>query len=332
MSTSIYRSQYKDQHAISIESDSTLAQFLPTIGAKMCSLVYKPLGLELMIQRPGKEYLLQPYDGSFVAGECSGLDDMFPTIDECFYEAPPWKGTRIPDHGEVWSIPWDHNIEHSRLHMATYGVRFPYRMEKWVSFADPTVLRIDYTVTNLSAFDFEFLWAAHPMFYLEEGAEISLPRGVEKVQAAFTVNGCMARYADEFDWPVCRLPGGIQRDLRQIRPEQTREADKYFIKGKMPEGWCAVRYPQSNLTLALSFPVEQVPYLGILTNEGGWDNLYNLFLEPCTMPFDRPDIGKKLGEVSTVGAKSTVSWYLNISIGEGTSFTGVDTEGKLLLP
>ncbi len=67
---------------------------------------------------------------------------MFPTIDRCYYERYPWQGTPIPDHGEVWSIPWSATITGDQLHMATYGVRFPYRLEKWISFSDPAALRM----------------------------------------------------------------------------------------------------------------------------------------------------------------------------------------------
>ena len=45
----------------------------------------------------------------------------------------------------------------------TYGVRFPYRLEKWISFADDATLHTDYRLTNLSGFDFDFMWAAHMM-------------------------------------------------------------------------------------------------------------------------------------------------------------------------
>jgi hypothetical protein len=50
MSAAIARSHYKDQPAITLESDAIKAQFLPSVGAKMCSLVYTPAGLELLLQ------------------------------------------------------------------------------------------------------------------------------------------------------------------------------------------------------------------------------------------------------------------------------------------
>ena len=64
----VYESRYKDQAAITIESPRISAQFLPGIGAKMCSLVYKPRGLELLVQRPNAAYRVAPYDGDYVEG------------------------------------------------------------------------------------------------------------------------------------------------------------------------------------------------------------------------------------------------------------------------
>ena len=217
----------------------------------MCSLIYKPAGTELLLQRPNEAYRLAPYDGDYVAqGECSGFDEMFPSIDKCFYEGYPWRGTPIPDHGEVWSIPWAWDDQDGRLHLVTHGVRFPYRLEKWVSFADDATLRTDYRLTNLSGFDLDFMWAAHMMLNLEEGAELALPDGVRKIVTALSFDGSLGRYGDEFDWPVATLPDGRRRDLRRMQPKAARDVVKYFVKGRMPEGWCALTYPRQRLHAA----------------------------------------------------------------------------------
>ena len=314
----IHPSRYKDQETLTMESEKIAVKFLPSIGAKMCSLVYKPLGFELLIQSPGSQYLVQPYDGSYVGAECSGFDDMFPSIDICHYETYPWQGVKIPDHGEVWSIPWEQTIQGDQVTFATHGVRFPYRLEKTVRFATAESLRIDYRLTNLSPFDFDFMWAAHAMFNLEEGAELTLPAGVEKIVSILSPSRALGGYGDEFPWPAFRLPDGRQRDLRFMRPETSREFEKYFVKGKMPEGWCALKYHQSNITLGLSFPVEKVPYFAALSNEGGWRDMYGIFIEPATASYDRLDVARMHNEYSTVKARSTYEWYLTIGITPGT--------------
>ncbi|HUW13172.1 MAG TPA: hypothetical protein VM537_25840, partial [Anaerolineae bacterium] len=297
----IRSSRYKDQPAVTLESETIAAQFLPGIGAKLCSLVYKPAGTELLVQRPNETYRLAPYDGDYVTqGECSGCDEMFPTIDRCFYEGYPWRGTEIPDHGEVWSIPWACAVAGDRLYFSTHGVRFPYRLEKWVSLADDRTLHSEYRLTNLSGFDFDFMWAAHTMLSLEEGAELALPDRVRQIVIALNFDDSLGSYGDELDWPVATLPDGSCRDLRRLQAKTARSAAKYFVKGRMPEGWCALTYPASGFALRLSWPAEQVPYLAVLANEGGWQDLYSIFLEPATASFDRLDVARVRGESSTV--------------------------------
>jgi hypothetical protein len=329
MKTTISPSTYKDQRAITLDTECVRAQFLPGQGAKLASLLYKPLDYEMLVQRPDPHYLLQPFDGDYVAAECSGLDDMFPTIDACYYDRYPWAGTKMADHGEVWSLPWEAVIGDEGIRFSVYGVRFPYRLEKYVHFSGPNILRLDYTLTNLSHFDFNCLWSAHPMFNLEEGAELVLPDGVQQIVSTLDIPGKLGAYGDVFPWPVCTLPDGSRRDFRTMRPKTTRDAYKYFIKEKLPEGWCGVKYHQSNFSLVLSFPVERVPYLGILPNEGGWQDLYNIFLEPCTAPFDRPDTANYRGQGSTLHAGAVYEWHLNLTLAEGTGFQRADEDGNL---
>jgi len=331
VSEQVYESRYKDQPAISIESEAIRAQFLPGIGAKMASLVYKPRDYELMVQRPGEEYLLQPFDGDYVAGECSGFDDMFPTIDACYYDRFPWQGTKMADHGEVWSLPWEHQVEADNLYFAVYGVRFPYKLEKWVSFREDSLLRLDYRLTNPSPFDFDFVWAAHMMINIEEEAELVLPEGVKSIVGTFSLTGNFGIYGDEFAWPIGTLPDSSQKDFRQLQPKSAKDTYKYYVKGRMPEGWCGLKYHQSDFSLALSFPVDQVPYLGVLPNEGGWRDYYNIFLEPCTTSFDRPDVARYRGETAIVQGNTTYEWHLNITLAEGIGFQRISEGGEIIL-
>jgi hypothetical protein len=329
MNAKISYTSYKDQSAVTIETGQLLAQFLPGIGSKLASLVYRPRNFELLVQRPDPTYRLQPFDGNYVAGECSGMDDMFPTIDPCYYDRFPWEGVKMADHGEVWSLKWEHAIDDDRLYFATYGVRFPYKLEKWVSFAAENILRLDYRLTNLSEFNFDFLWAAHMMINLEEGVELVLPPDVKTIAHTFSMDAPFGQYGDEYDWPVAMLPDGSQYDLRKLRPKSTKQAYKYYLKGRIPEGWCGLRYPRSNFSMALSFPTSRVPHLGVLPNESGWQDLYNIFLEPCTATFDRPDVARYRKEGSTISAHSVLNWHLNITLAEGIQFNRVLESGEL---
>lgn len=181
MTIKIYKSKYKDKDALTIESKEIKAQFLPEIGGKMCSLIYKPQDLELLIQKSNEKYKMQNYDGRYVDGECSGFDDMFPSIDECYYETFPWKGIKIPDHGELWSIPWTYKIIDREIIFTSFGIRFPYKFERIVKFTNSGALQFKYNITNLSNFDIDFMWAAHPMYYLKNETNLILPEGVKNI-------------------------------------------------------------------------------------------------------------------------------------------------------
>jgi len=308
----IFESRYKDQPAVTLESAALRAQFLPGIGGKLASLVFKPQQFDALIHRDGERYRIQPYDGVYVDGECSGLDDMFPTIDVCHCEQFPWQGARLPDHGEVWSLPWEHRIADDRLHMAVHGVRLPYRLSKTAFFVDDHTLRLEYVLENLSPFGFDYVWAAHPMFVMDEDSRVLLPDGVRRIVTTFSSDGSLGRYGDEFDWPIAATPQGAPRDLSRVAPPHAARTAKFYVKGPLPDGWCALTWPSRNLQLTMRFPAEEIPFLGILPNENGFHDHYNMFLEPASASFDRPDVARLRGEGSHIAGGATRSWHLDL--------------------
>ena len=192
-------SRYKDQDAVTLRTELLQAQLIPRVGSSMCSLRWLPSGVELLRQGPGERYRLEPYGGSFVAGERAGFDEMLPTIDACFCDQPPWQGIQMPDHGELWSIPWEHQVGEREIVFRVWGIRFPYRLEKRLRFVDAGTLR-------------------------------------------------------------------------------------------------------------------QVPYFAFLPNEGGADGLSELFLEPCTSSYDRPDLARLHRELSILPARGEYVWHLEIAV------------------
>jgi hypothetical protein len=117
MST-VSRGSFKDQDAIVLENDTVRAVLLPAWGAKTVSLFHKGLGIETLWQNPAAAFKKTGYGASYDTGEFAGFDEMFPTISRCFYEADPWSGVEVPDHGEVWSIPWVTVVEGDTVRMS----------------------------------------------------------------------------------------------------------------------------------------------------------------------------------------------------------------------
>jgi hypothetical protein len=321
MNTRILQTTYKDVPAVAISDGRLRALFLPGHGGKMASLVWEASGREFLVQAQGSAYRPLAYDGDYVASECSGFDDLFPTIDRFRYDRFPWEGAEMPDHGEVCGLPWDYieeaDGEGEGFRLCVDGVRFPYRLEKRVHFTETGALRIAYELTNRSAFDLDCLWAAHIMLGSEEGAELVLPytTGAETV-CVFSQDEGLGRFGDTLAWPVCRrADGGVQRLDRAAAARPDGNSYKYYFKEPMPEGWFAYRYPSDGLEVRGRLSTESVPYFGVWMNEGSFKGLHNIGIEPCTGTFDRPDAARKAGQASVLKARDTLHWFLELQVG-----------------
>ena len=306
----IYQSSYKNVPAVAMESDELTARFLPQYGGKLASLVSRKTGREFLAQDESAQYKVLQYDGNYVAAECSGFDDMFPTIDKIYYTQYPWKGVEIPDHGEVCGLPWECEEKQDCLYMGVNGVRFPYRLEKWISFKGEGVLSIQYRATNLSSFDMDFLWAAHTMLNIEEGGEIILPyKDKSPATCVFSEDPGFGTRGSRVEWPTTVRRDGATQALNITRPiSEKGNCYKYYFDQKIPEGWCAYKYNSDGTILKTVFSAETVPFLCIWVNEGTFHNLQNIAMEVCTGTYDRPDLARIYGQNSVLKAKSTYEW------------------------
>jgi len=306
---------YKDEEAVILENDKLRVSVLPRWGAKLASILYKPLDHELLWQNPGKRYRKTAYGDPYEAGEASGFDEMFPTISRCFYESGPWAGTEMPDHGEVWSIPWVYELADDQLLLSVKGVRFPYHLEKKV-YLEEAVVHQQYRVANPAASDFEYIWAAHPLFNTIEGMELIVPQGMHRI-----VNAVPSRrlgpYGRIYEFPAAELEGGETFDLSKVPKKNSAGYQKYWFLGKVTEGWCILYNPEKRLNIGMAWPRERVPYFGVWVNEGGWAEQYNIAPEPATGAMDRVDFSKMWGMSSVLRAGEVQEWQLSISLHEG---------------
>ena len=72
---------FKGEEAITLTSDLYDVTILPNRGAKIASIQYKPLMLELLSQLPDEKYQSKPNPlHGFTSEDSTGFDDMFPSI------------------------------------------------------------------------------------------------------------------------------------------------------------------------------------------------------------------------------------------------------------
>ncbi|MCC6630291.1 MAG: hypothetical protein IT340_23155 [Chloroflexi bacterium] len=324
-------SEFKGQRSWVLRNDAVEVVLLPNLGAKMASLVHRRTGRELLYQRADWPVLPQPpYGASFGDYDLSGFDEMFPTIDACRYTGGVWDGTLLPDHGEVWAVPWQCEAVDDTLVASVHGWRLPYRLEKRLALVGASAVRTDYTATNLAGEALHVLWAAHPLCACTEATRIVLPPGTTRVVNTFPGSARFAGYGAYGDWPEMTTTDGGRSRLDVIGPSSLGRADKYWVDGRVAAGWAALHHTDTGEALGFAWTADTVPYLGIWVTEGGYGGHYHAALEPATAAMDRPDVAARYGRASVLPAYGRLTWSLTLAIGQVGTVRGVTLDGTVL--
>ena len=290
---SIFHTAYKDRPAVAVKSDTLTALILPMDGGKMASLKTAE-GHELLAQAPGTAYRILTPDGSYVDAECSGFDDMFPTIDHFTHGEGECAGIPYPDHGEVCRLPAETEIGKDFVRLCISSRLFPIAFEKRITSIPDGSIDVHYTIRNNGRSIFRYIWAAHCMLAGEDDAQIITP---------FHENAPVRMmFGPDQTEPLSRNQlGGFSENGATY---------KYYHLQPIPKGIIGYRYPLRKEELLLQYDEKKIPFLGIWLNNGGFKNMYNIALEPCTAPFDRPDMAKAAGYESVISAGGSVDFSL----------------------
>ncbi len=304
------------------ETNGLSVAIVPSLGAKIVSLTNKATGRE-WLWSSGKPLGNRGYGSPFGDGDESGWDEMFPGINVCAYPDEPWRGSIVPDHGEVWSLPWRADLsEDGSLRCSVEGRRFPYTLDKTVSFAADDTLRIDYAVTNLSDSPFSFLWAAHPLLKAEAGMKLRVPDQLKTIEMTYSAMERLGGFGARHGWPITEPNGriapeeehGARIDLSVIEPNEGRYAEKYYFADRLTDGWAELFDPATGEAVTFRFPADRVPYLAVWANYGGFGGHYHVAIEPATGTMD--DLAYAMNErrVAVVAPGGQYRWHLEVSV------------------
>ncbi len=305
----IQRGVYKNLESIIVENELLRVEIVPSSGARTASIVYKPLNEELLWQNPADKHSPVRYGQPYNDGEFAGFDEMFPTINECFYPDYPWRGIEIPDHGEVWALPWQYNLESNSVTFSVDGIRLPYRLSKQIRI-EGSELKAVYRVDNKSMFKLPFLYAAHPLFKVDAGDKIIVPENLHSVINSVT-SASLSEYGREYKWPVDE---NQEYDLSVMPPESSNGYKKYYFSNKNTEGWSMLERKKLGLRIKISCTADKIPWLGIWANEGGWEQQYNIALEPATAAMDSITSARIWGKESVLEPFESRTWELDLGI------------------
>ncbi|MEG0913949.1 MAG: hypothetical protein RSD35_09555 [Oscillospiraceae bacterium] len=283
-------------------SDGNLSLKLTDFGSKIQSIKY--FGKEMLCQNIlSDKYRLSKYGDNFENGELSGFDEMFPNISAGKYPDDPWRGRLLPDHGEVWSRIWESSFNGLQLNFIIDGICLPYRLQKSISISDDAI-KLNYCVKNLSDSPIKFIWAAHPLFVIEDEMqlEISCCSAIMNVHKGQRFLG---DYGEIHTWPI----SNEGHDMR-ILSSQNKCCNKYYVTAKLSENTSRLIYP-SGITVEIKAPADRVPYIGVWTDEDG-ANMKCVAPEPCTGAYDTLEKANELNCISQVEPYEIYKWQLEI--------------------
>jgi hypothetical protein len=311
----VYEWELQGFKAVVLENGFLRATVLPQLGGKLTSLVNIQTQREFLLQPPGKVYAQPTYGGAFDQYDTSGFDECFPTVSACSYPDAPLADELLPDHGELWSIPWQHRVVGDTIRIASGGRRLPYIFRKKLSLHGAT-LRLDYELLSLSDLPIAYLYSAHPLLKVEQGATLVLPPEVNALLIESSKDEELGAPGEYCSWPLADMRGERVR-LDVLQGPELKTAHKLFTS-RIRSGSCGVHFPCTREGLRYRFDPEAQPYIGLWLCQGGWPSSENghftVALEPCTGRTDSLAEAFSNGEHRTLQPHGVHRWWLEMEM------------------
>lgn len=316
------RITFRGRPAVALRTEATEAVFFEEFGAKLVSLRDRAVdgagGYEYLTQGAQAIHPVAVYDSNYAENDLCGADDMFPSINAGPYPSYPWQGIHCPDHGELWALPWRLEVSGDALVCEAYGVRLPYRFRRTVSFSAPGTLHLDYEIENPTPFPMPSIWAFHPLFECAKDgtaeATIVLPESVKTVINTLDLNNRLGSVGGIHPWPQTRDKEGKGYDLGRFVPD-CGVCEKFWAQEELGAGEVRLELPSGGRFIAVRFPPDKVPYVGIWKNQGGLLGQNNVSIEPATGALDDLGVSTAFGRDGTVEPRSTYRFWMEIEVG-----------------
>ena len=191
-----------------------------------------------------------------------GWQELFPNSGQDSRAGP----VPLPFHGEVSTLRWEVIAAGTTTLHARTGSRLPLVLDRWMELdGDRPILRLRERVLNVGNEAADFVWGHHPAFTADSRTLIDLPATVAVVE-----RGDMGASADlspggEGRWPL--LPAGDGAVVDVSRMTEQRMSRLVYLPS-IGEGWAAVRWPDEEMGIALSWDVKTFPHVWLWQERG----------------------------------------------------------------
>lgn len=260
---------------------------MPELGAKIISLTNRRTGREWMsCPASGRKLFHNRLGDDFAGSTLVGWDECLPTIAPCV-----WKNRKLPDHGEVWSVPWTIDEEAFNQGVLKTAVTLeisPFRFERTISLRGNEI-QLDYKLENMSDEPEEFLWAMHPLVPIHPGDSLEL-----------------TNEAREF------LGNRPWLDSLNFETAQPTCAKAYATP--LSEGRAAIKNLQSDDCMTFLWETRLNRTLGIWLTRGGWNGHHHQVLEPSNGWPDALADACARNQCGLIAPRATLDWQVTVQI------------------
>lgn len=302
------------QENVVIQAGACSLTLLPHLGGKISSLRVNDLEL---LQAPLAPLAPRTSNLTFDRSDASGWDECLPSVAACTIAAEA--GTvDIPDHGDLWRVAWE-PISASTLRAECFSL--PLTLERSIMLdhtAGGWQLRLSYKLTNGGKHRVPWAWSAHPLFAVDPGDTIVLPRSVTSLRVEGSARNQLGKANDTISWPVATLNGALRTDLSVAQSSHSGIGSKLFAGPlSRDDNWCELHRPRAGLRLRVGFNATITPYLGLWLCYGGWPDRPGpkqncVALEPSTAPVD--SLAESGQWSRTLEGGQSASWTVSLDI------------------
>ena len=294
---------FRGEPGFALRSDDLEVVVLPRRGAKIASLRHRPRGREWLEQPAGDLAHPPSYGSAFTDADMFGWDEMLPTIDASPYPDGEYRGVPLPDHGEVWTLPWETRIAGEILLCSTAGQALPYRVTRTMRVQDAR-LQLEYELCATGTAPLWLLWAAHPQFAVDTGrTRVVLPADVHQLLSVWP-----SIEPEPVEWP--------RPDLESTRGMPAGAGRKLYALPDAKIGTAGLVDPDGTW-LRLTWDPALVPYLGIWLDNGAYARHPVIALEPATGFYDDLARAASTQRTTRVHPERPLRWSLEVSLGRG---------------
>lgn len=252
---------------------------LPELGGKIWQLTCARSGRDVLWHNSRVSPRQVPFGSIYDDVFFGGWDELFPND-----AAEQLAGEAYPDHGELWTLPWDWTVEQRAgdevsVHLSCRTPISGCSVEKTISLRmGRRTVRVRSVLRNENRNDLPYLWKQHVAVPVDGKATLDLP--ARTVVMEDFGNPRARALQGHYEWPYLVDGDGVSHDMRNTLPGSSGVSEFQYGTA-LDDGWCALTNDDGT-GIGLAFDRQVFSTCWTFASYGGWRGLEVLILEPCT--------------------------------------------------